>query len=70
MSTTVSNVFNAIDFSDSEANCVLHFLQQAQECGYPSANEPYYPTINKILNKYYTELNNQDQNCTFREYDY
>lgn len=68
--TTLSQVFNTIEFTDSEANCVLHFLQQAQECGYPSSNEPYYPTINTILNKYYTQLNKHDSNCTFREYDY
>jgi hypothetical protein len=70
MSVTVSEVFNGIDFTDSEANCMLHFIQEVQQCGYPSANQDYYPTINTILNKYYTRLQQLDSNCTFVEYDY
>ena len=46
---TLNNVF----FSKDEETCILRFLRQAQECGYPSANEPWYPVINSIMKKYY-----------------
>jgi hypothetical protein len=46
---TLNNVF----FSKDEETCILHFLRQAEECGYPSSNEPWYPVINSIFRKYY-----------------
>ena len=44
---------NKVILTEEEQECILHFLRQAQECGYPSANEPYYPIINRIMTKYY-----------------
>ena len=44
---------NTLSLTDNELECVRHFLNEAQECGYPSANEPYYPTINKVMGKIY-----------------
>jgi len=44
---------NTLSLTDNELECVRHFLNQAQGCGYPSANEPYYPTINKVMSKIY-----------------
>lgn len=44
---------NRVDFTPDEETCILKFLRQAQECGYPSANEPWYPVINSIMQKYY-----------------
>lgn len=70
MTVSVSEVFNAIQFDDEEVSCLLHFIENARECGYPSANEPYYRTIDTIFLKYYEQLNKLDQNCTFHQYDY
>ena len=44
---------NRVNLTWNEEVCILHFLRQAQECGYPSANEPWYPVINSIMQKYY-----------------
>ena len=44
---------NKVILTQEEQDTILHFLRQAQDCGYPSANEPYYPAINRIMNKYY-----------------
>ena len=44
---------NKVILTEEEQECILHFLREAQGCGYPSSNEPYYPIINKIMNKYY-----------------
>ena len=44
---------NKVILTEEDQECILHFLRQAQDCGYPSANEPYYPIINRIMNKYY-----------------
>jgi len=44
---------NRVNFTQDEETCILKFLREAQECGYPSGNEPYYPLINSILRKYY-----------------
>lgn len=44
---------NTLSLTDNELECVRYFLAEAQECGYPSANEPYYPAINKVMNKIY-----------------
>ena len=44
---------NRVEFTKDEETCILKFLRDAQECGYPSANEPWYPVINNIMRKYY-----------------
>ena len=44
---------NRVNLTQDEETCILHFLRQAQECGYPSANEPWYPVINSIMRKYW-----------------
>ena len=44
---------NRVTFTQGEESCILHFLRQAQECGYPSGNEPWYPYIHSIIQKYY-----------------
>ena len=45
--------FNRVEFTANEETCILKFLRDAQECGYPSSNEPWYPVINSIFQKYY-----------------
>ena len=37
--------FNRVNFTPNEESCILKFLNQARECGYPSANEEWYPVI-------------------------
>ena len=44
---------NRVNLTQDEETCILHFLRQARECGYPSSNEPWYPVINSIMRKYY-----------------
>jgi len=44
---------NRVHFTKDEETCILRFLRQAEECGYPSANEEWYPVINSIFQKYY-----------------
>ena len=44
---------NKVELTREEQNTILHFLHQAQGCGYPSANEPFYPHIQTIMSKYY-----------------
>jgi hypothetical protein len=44
---------NRVKFTKDEENCILHFLRQAEECGYPSVNEHWYPVIQSIFRKYY-----------------
>ena len=44
---------NRVKFTQDEETCILKFLRQAGECGYPSDNEPWYPVINSIFRKYY-----------------
>jgi len=44
---------NRVEFTEDEETCILKFLRDAQECGYPSANEPWYPVINSIMRKYW-----------------
>jgi|DEB0MinimDraft_6_1074348.scaffolds.fasta_scaffold36753_2 hypothetical protein len=44
---------NILSLTDNELECVRHFLQSARDCGYPSGNEPYYSTIDKITSKIY-----------------
>ena len=44
---------NRVNFTWNEEVCILHFLRQARECGYPSGNEPWYPVIDSIIQKYY-----------------
>ena len=50
---TTGYTLNRVDFTPDEETCILKFLRQAQECGYPSANEPWYPVIDSIMQKYY-----------------
>ena len=44
---------NRVDLTQDEQTCILKFLRDAQECGYPSSKEPWYPVINNIMRKYY-----------------
>ena len=44
---------NRVDLTQDEQTCILKFLRQAADCGYPSSNEPWYPVINSIFQKYY-----------------
>ena len=44
---------NKVILTEEEQECIIHFLYQAAGCGYPSANEPFYPIISRIMNKYY-----------------
>ena len=44
---------NRVNLTKDEQSCILHFLRNAAECGYPSANEVWYNTINSIFRKYY-----------------
>lgn len=44
---------NNLQLNDTELECVRHFLQNARDCGYPSCNEPYYSTIDRVMGKIY-----------------
>ena len=44
---------NKVELTEEEQNTIIHFLEQAEGCGYPSCNEPYYPIIRSIMQKYY-----------------
>lgn len=44
---------NRVNFTKDEEQCILRFLRDARECGYPSGNEPWYPVIDSIIGKYY-----------------
>ena len=44
---------NRVNFTQDEETCILKFLNQARECGYPSGNEPWYSVIDSIIQKYY-----------------
>ena len=44
---------NKVELTREEQNTIIHFLYQAAGCGYPSANEPFYPHIQTIMEKYY-----------------
>ena len=44
---------NRVNFTRDEETCILRFLNQARECGYPSGNEPWYGIIDSIISKYY-----------------
>lgn len=54
---SLNNVFLTKD----EQTCILRFLRDARECGYPSANEPWYPVIDSIMQKYYDSDINEAQ---------
>jgi len=51
--TNTGYTLNRVNLTKDEETCILHFLRQAEECGYPSCNEPWYPVINSIFRKYY-----------------
>ena len=44
---------NKVELNQEEQNTIIHFLREAAGCGYPSANEPFYPIISSIMRKYY-----------------
>lgn len=50
---TTGYTLNRVNFTRDEEACILYFLRQAEECGYPSSNEPWYPVIDSIFQKYY-----------------
>ena len=45
--------FTRVKFTANEETCILKFLNQARECGYPSSNESWYSVIDSIIQKYY-----------------
>ena len=51
--TNTGYTLNRVNFTQEEETCILKFLREAEGCGYPSANEPWYPVINSIMRKYY-----------------
>jgi hypothetical protein len=53
MTETTGYTLNRVKFTKDEETCILKFLRQAADCGYPSGNEPWYDTINSIFRKYY-----------------
>lgn len=50
---TTGYTLNRVNFTKDEETCILRFLNEARECGYPSGNEPWYPVIDGIIQKYY-----------------
>jgi len=58
---TTGYTLNRVDFTPDEETCILKFLRQAQECGYPSSNEEWYPVINSIMQKYYDSVAKETQ---------
>lgn len=50
---TMTCSLNRVELTETEETCILRFLRQAADCGYPSANEQWYPVINSIMRKYY-----------------
>jgi len=50
---TTGYTLNRVNFTQDEETCILKFLNQARECGYPSGNEPWYSVIDSIIQKYY-----------------
>ncbi|NBP00178.1 MAG: hypothetical protein EBU90_08620 [Proteobacteria bacterium] len=45
--------FNRVEFTANEETCILKFLNEARECGYPSKNEQWYPVIDSIIQKFF-----------------
>ena len=45
--------FNRVKFTANEETCILKFLNDARECGYPSKNEQWYPVIDSIIQKFF-----------------
>ena len=44
---------NRVKFTKDEETCILKFLNDARECGYPSKNEQWYPVIDSIIQKFF-----------------
>ena len=44
---------NRVKFTPNEETCILKFLNDARECGHPSANEQWYDTIDSIFQKFF-----------------
>jgi hypothetical protein len=60
---------NRVNLTEAEETCILRFLRQAADCGYPSANEQWYPVINSIMRKYYaTEI--QEAQLFYHHYEH
>jgi len=50
---TTGYTLNRVKFTKDEETCILKFLNQARECGYPSSNEQWYPVIDSIIQKFF-----------------
>ena len=50
---TTGYTLNRVNLTKDEETCILRFLTQARECGYPSGNSIWYDTIDSIFQKYY-----------------
>jgi len=50
---TTGYTLNRVNFTRDEETCILRFLNQARECGYPSGNSEWYSVIDSIIQKYY-----------------
>ena len=53
MTETTGYTLNRVKFTKDEETCILKFLNNARECGYPSCNEQWYPIIDSIIQKYF-----------------
>jgi hypothetical protein len=53
MTETTGYTLNRVKFTKDEETCILKFLNNARECGYPSGNEQWYPIIDSIIQKYF-----------------
>ena len=45
-----------LTLTNDEMECVRKFLSEVRDCGYPSGNESFYPTIERVLDKIYAEI--------------
>ena len=48
-------ILNRIHLTQDEENCIMLLLIEARQFGYPSTKESWYPVIDSICSKYYTE---------------
>ena len=63
------SIFNRIYLTQEEEDCILHFLREAENSGHPSVNEPYYPIINSILQKYWKKHKQIEVEKNFEHWD-
>ena len=47
-----SNIFNTIELTQDEENCILFFLNDARGLAHLNNKEQWYPVIDTILQKY------------------